>query len=580
MNQDLINKLQKFTQNIKRHPNQYFHDFTDRLEANQVRSWLEAILQACNQAKDIQDWKEALNLFNETLSHLQTHGSILSLAYQLETQNQALEAEERRIAKEIDPITEEFCFKIRQKFLDSPFKEEIKKQSGGLYFDFLKIQQAAFEEKNIPLETRLSDVMSDFTKLSGTAYLEVGGQRYPISHYQKFSVSPDQKIRKESFVSYSHWYLKNSPALEIIFDQAYELRQEMGQNLGYANFIPLAYQNLHRLDYGPEEVAAFREEILEVVTPLADKIHQEQAQALGTQKLRLWDRNYHPHYQSNGLKVALKDQVKACEKIFSKLSPVLAGHFKNMQKWQLIDVPAREGKAPGAFCTDFSDYRVPFVFTNSVDDWEDVATLLHECGHSFQAWESASIDLLELRWPGLEACEVHSMGMELLAYPYLEEFLKPEDLRPYQKKHLADTISLLPYIAMVDEFQHLIYSQNFNSPEARAQSWQALEDKYLPGIDFSDQPQWKSKRWIRQLHIYRSPFYYIDYAIAQVGAWQLWLKSLKDLPKAMETYLKLCRAGGALPLKEFFALGELALPFEKGSLKLLMEQVWEQWEKI
>ncbi|MCB1215661.1 MAG: M3 family oligoendopeptidase, partial [Deltaproteobacteria bacterium] len=491
-----------------------------------------------------------------------------------------LEKEERRLAKEIDPVVEELNFKIRQQLLNAPFLSQLQAKHGKLYFDFLKIQQDAFEESNIPLETQLSEVLSDYTKLNGQASLEVEGKTYPISHYKKFSVSPDSKLRKASFLSYSSWYLRHRKDLETLFDRAYQIRQKMGQNLGYDHFIPLAYQNLHRLDYGPEEVQSLREQILEVVVPLASKLHQEQAQALGSSKLKVWDLDFHPHYQSGGLKVSIQEQSQAALKIFEKLSTQLAEYFRRMLQHSLIDVPAREGKAPGAFCTDFSDYRVPFVFLNSVGEWEDLSTFLHECGHSFQAWASADIDLLELRWPGLEACEVHSMGMELLAYPYLGEFLKEEDIRPYQKKHLSETITILPYLAMVDDFQHQVYSQKLDSSVSRAQVWKTLEEKYLPSLDFSDQPDWQESRWIRQMHIFQAPFYYIDYAIAQIGAWQLWLKSLKNHEEAMTSYLKLCSLGGALPLKEFFASGGLSLPFESGMLKKLMEEVWQAWKAL
>jgi len=241
----------------------------------------------------------------------------------------------------------------------------------------------------------------------------------------------------------------------------------------------------------------------------------------------------------------------------------------------LIDVPARPGKAPGAFCTDFSDYRVPFVFLNSVGEVADVSTLLHESGHAFQAWESRGIDLMELRWPTLEACEVHSMGMEFLASPYYEEFFSTEDAVRFRKYHLAESLLIYPYIAVVDEFQHRVYSGEAKGAEGRAKAWEDLEKAYLPGLDYQDLKDWRPIRWLRQLHIFKHPFYYIDYAIALTGALQLWVQSMKDQEAAMENYLSLCKLGGTLPLKDFFKEGNLKLPFEPGVLKGLMEEVLE-----
>lgn len=566
---------QKYTEKIIRYPNRFFESFQKKLTPENVKELLEVNLQEVEKAQTLKDWEKAILHWNETKSHIQTHFELVELAFQCHTEDEEIEKEERRLKQEIEPVFDEINAKIRGAILASDQLIPLKEKFGDQYFILLKIKQDAFDPKNIAIETELNKVMADYTKLTGGAAFEVDGKKYPLAHYKKFSISSDPRLRRDAFLSYSGWFLKNRETLEKIYDEAVLLRDKMGKTLGYKNFINLAYQKLKRTDYGPEEVAELRKQIFEVIVPLANKIRERQAASLGKKQISVWDEDFFPDWQYGDLKIPISGQVQTAQKIYQKLAPSLGEHFHQMIECQLIDLEAREGKGPGAFCTDFSDYRVPFIFLNSVGEASDMTTMFHECGHSFQAWESRGIDLLELRWPTLEACEVHSMSMEYLAYPYYEDFFSPKDAERFRKKHLADSIQLLPYIAMVDEFQHLVYSGKANGAEGRAEAWADLVDKYMPGVDFSDQPDWKKHRWIRQLHIFRAPFYYIDYAIAQIGAWQVWAQSIQDKEAAMKNYLNLCCIGGSLPLKDFFAAGNLKLPFQEKVLGPLVDEILE-----
>lgn len=568
-----MKKVEKYTDKLSRFSNRYFFSYQDRLTPEKVEALLQEVLEEVEKAKGLEAWEKAIHRWNETKSHLGTHFELVELAFQCHTKDSEIEKEERRLKEEIEPVIDRWNAKIREKVLASDSLPALKEKLGDLYFRILKIRQDNFDPKNIELETKLNKILSNYTKLTGGANFEVGGTKYPLAQYKKFSSSPDPKLRHESFLSYSGWFLGHRTELEEIYNKSVKLRREMAKKLGYENFIPLGYQKMFRTDFGPEEVERLRKQILEIAVPLAVKIREAQAKALGKEHLSIWDCDYFPQWENGPLKIPIKAQPEAALKVYKRLSPRLSEHFQRMKDWNLVDLESRDGKGPGAFCTDFSDYRVPFIFLNSVGEASDVTTMLHECGHAFQAWESRDIELLELRWPTLEACEVHSMSMEFLAYPYYEEFFTSEDAERYRKRHLAESILLLPYIAMVDEFQHLVYSGKAEGAEGRAKVWEVLEEKYMPGIDFSDVPKWKSHRWIRQLHIFRSPFYYIDYAIAQVGAWQIWVQSIQDREAAMENYLKLCRIGGSLPLKKFFAAGKLKLPFQKGVLKNLLDEI-------
>lgn len=565
--------IQGVTQALQRRPNHYFQEYKAKLCGPDVEGFLKGVLSETERAKALSDWDAALGLWNEVKAHIETHFELVQLAFQRFTEDAEVEAEERRLREEVEPVYSVWNAKVRERFLASPERTALETKYGKQFFAQLQLAQDAFDPKNVELETKINKVMADYTKLTGGAFFEVEGKKYPLAHVKKFSSSPRAELRRDSYRSYSGWFLNHKPALEAIYDEAVKYRQEMGRTLGHPNFIPLAYQKMRRLDYGPEEVRVFREEIREVMVPLAVKIREWQAKGLGASKIQAWDLDYFPEWKVGELKVGIPEQTRAGLRVYEKLSPRLAQHFRRMIDCELIDVPARVGKAPGAFCTGFYDYRVPYIFLNSVGEAADVTTLLHESGHAFQAWESRDIELIELSHPTLEACEVHSMGMEFLAQPYYDEFFSDKDAALFRKKHLAESILLLPYIAMVDEFQHLVYSGQAEGEAGRARAWEELENKYMPGIDFGDLQAWRRSRWIRQLHIFQVPFYYIDYAIAQVGAWQLWTQSLRDKSAALDNYLNLCRLGGTLPLKEFFAAGKLQLPFQKGVLKGLMAEI-------
>ncbi len=561
--------------NLTRHPNHFFKDFQSHLEPHHIETWFKDVSKKIDAAKNFEDWENGVLYWNEVKSHLNTHACEISLAFHRNTQDPKTQAEEKRLHQELDPPYKTLDAPLREKVLGSPFRAELEKKMGKQYFVQLQIQQDAYLPENVSLETQINEKISAYTQLTGSGQIEVQGKKYPLAHYKKFSSDENAGIRKESFLSYSGWFLKNRDPLEKIYEESFQLRDQMGKALGYENYIPLAYQNMRRVDYGPEEVAQFRKQIQEVMVPLVTKIRSLQAKSLSEPSISIWNSDFFPDWRVQKLNITIEDQVPLALKTYQSLSPVLGKHFKNLVEHELIDVPARPGKAPGAFCTDFPDYRVPYIFLNSVGEASDITTILHESGHSFQAWESSHLDLLELRWPTLEACEVHSMSMEFLAYPYYDLFFSKEDAARYKKFHLAESLAILPYIAIVDEFQHRVYEGTASGAEGRAKAWEELEKKYIPSLNFDDAPFWRQIRWLRQLHIFHNPFYYIDYAIALVGALQLWVQSVKNKEAALESYLNLCKLGGTLSLKDFFKAGNLKLPFEEGVLKELMEEVLE-----
>lgn len=472
------------------------------------------------------------------------------------------EARAREMREEILPIAEAEDARVRGDLLASPARPPLEQRYGKLLFQVFETDQLAFAEENIPLNVEAGDVATRYERLLGHAQLSVDGESLTLPRTVARLSHPDEKKRKAAWDALASWTLENAPAFHDHYSQLLSLRQRMALNLKEPNFIPLGYRRMGRLDYGPSEVAQFRQGIKRHVVPLLEKLRAKQAEWLGAPTVKPWNMSYFPGLSLPPGVAPILEQRDRAQALFDRLHPVLGAHFRRMNEEGLIDLENRPGKRPGAYCTSYDDTQEVVIFCNSTGDEGDIGTLTHEMGHAFQAWESRWIEPLELRWPTLEACEVHSMGMEFLALRELETFFSPEDARKFRRLKLIDTLTILPYIAVVDAFQHWVYAHPDHSSDERDRTWSDLWDEYMPGVDFTDAEHLKAIRWKRQAHLFVDPFYYIDYAIAESGALQLWRLNEEDPDRAMQTYLKLCFIGGSQSLQSIFRSANLTSPFD------------------
>ncbi|MNX89422.1 Oligoendopeptidase F, plasmid [compost metagenome] len=474
------------------------------------------------------------------------------------------EAEEasRVIREEVVPVGEEHDAAIRAALLESPSRAHLEARFGKLLFAQFQIEHEAFAAPNIPLNVEAGDLSTRYERTLGTAEIAVDGETLTLSRAGALLTHPDEAKRKAAWEAIAAWTFAHGEEFHGIYSDLAALRQRMAENLGEANFIPVGYRRMRRLDYGPAEVETFREGIKRHIVPLLKKLRAKQATMLGQPTVKPWNMAFFPGLSLPPGVAPIGEQFERAQVLFDRLHPTLGGHFKHMAREGLIDLENRPGKRPGAFCTSFDDTNQVVIFCNSTGNEDDVSTLTHEMGHAFQGWESRWIVPLELRWPSMEACEIHSMGMEFLALHELDAFFAPEDARKFRKLKLIDTLTMLPYIAVVDAFQHWVYAHPGHSPESRDAEWDRLWDEYLPGVDFEGLEAYKAVRWKRQAHIFADPFYYIDYAIAESAALQLWRMAEKDRKAAMATYLELCRIGGSQSLLDLFASAGLVSPFD------------------
>jgi M3 family oligoendopeptidase len=301
--------------------------------------------------------------------------------------------------------------------------------------------------------------------------------------------------------------------------------------------------------------------------PLAARWREKQKRRLGVDKLRFWDMRLLDGKPAPRPTGDAQTIVQNTARMYNELSPQTGEFFTMMRERGLFDLVTKEGKAGGGYCTSFPDFGVPFVFSNFNGTKGDVEVMTHECGHAFQCWSSRNQPLLEYHWPTYEACEIHSMGMEFLTYPWMELYFGDSAER-FRQFHMVESIVFLPYGCAVDEFQHFVYANPSSGPEARKAHWLSLEKKYLPWADYGDLgfPA-RGGFWQGQHHIYSAPFYYIDYVLAQTCALQIWKKSREDRERALRDYMAICPPGGSQSFLELVKTGGLRNPFEPGVLR-------------
>jgi M3 family oligoendopeptidase len=479
----------------------------------------------------------------------------------------------RMVREEIEPLLEPNEARLRQAFLEAVCRPALEKALGEQLFARFSIAQAAYDPANTPLRVKESEIAAEYMRLLGGAELDAAGENMTLMGAVARLADPDATTRRIVWNAVVGWLEGHTEEFHSIYDRLIAVRHQMALNLGEKDYTPVAYRRMVRTDYGPAEVARFREEIREHVLPVMLRLRKWQANALGDTIVAPWDTEFYPGLSLKAGVAPVSQQLERMQALFDRLDPRMAAHFRTMTERGLIDLPTRAGKAAGAFCTVFEDSAEVAIFCNSTGNAADIIMLTHEMGHAIQVWESLALPAADLRWPGMDAAEVLSMGLELLSLREIGAFFDEEDALRYRRLIIVTMLNRLPYAAVVDAFQHWVYAHPTHSHVQREAKWDELWQAFLPGVDESVHGQPHRTRWMRQLHLFMYPFYYIDYALAECGALQLWELSERDHPAAMETYLKLCAAGGTLPLVAFFESAGLRSPFTPGLLGPLMEKL-------
>jgi M3 family oligoendopeptidase len=538
---------------------------------------LLAEIPSAEAAPQANQWIKLYKNWDAFESYASSERARINYKYSGRLSDKALENADTFMREKVIPVTEKNRSRLIDAVMKTRHREALVSEFGEQLFSCLETEVKPLDPRLAELRVEEARLKNDYRKIVGTAEIPFRGEKYTLTSVQKFRTSPDAELRRDSFFAHRQWFVEHRDEIAKIFDQLVQVRQKMAKKIDDSNFIDLGYQRMGRTDYGTKESAAFRKLVLDLVVPIQTRLHEEQAKQLGTAKLRPWDADYDPSLVLPMNAAPTESQLEKAQRVFDRISPRLSHHFSMMREAELIDLENRPGKATGAFCTSFPDERRSAILCNSTGEASNVGTLMHEMGHAFQSLESMQDERpLELLWPTMDAAEIHSMGMEYLSMSRMDEFFTAENAEKFRKERWKHGIELICYVAVVDEFQHWVYENSSASLDDRDQTWTGLVKKYQPSFDYSGFEKLVPMRWYMQNHIFGSPFYYIDYAIAETGAMQLALLDAVDPKKAVEVYLELCRLGGAKSVLKIFSSAGLQSPFSAENMKKLMEYGSEQ----
>ncbi len=510
-----------------------------------------------------------IDQINEVRTEFLTMSKIASIRYTMDTTDKYYE-EEQKYFDRSSPVYSELMHEYYSSLITSKFRDELESRFGKHLLDITSVAVKTMSPEIIDDLIIENNLCREYRKLLASAKIMFDGKERNLAGLSPFTSSTDREIRHASSTAKWKFFSDNSDEFDRIYDDLVKVRDRIARKLGFKNFVELGYARMNRTDYDSKDVSGFRKLIKDYVVPVVRKFRNKQRQRLGLEELKYYDEGLLFKSGNASPKGSEKWIIKQTKKMYEELSPTTNEFFDFMTENELMDLHNRSGKAAGGYCSFLKKYKSPFIFANFNGTEDDVRVLTHEAGHAFQLYKSKDFEVPEYISPTLEACEIHSMSMEFLTWPWMDEIFDG-DVNKFKYFHLTRSIYFLPYSVTVDEFQHYIYENPDMTPAARKQYWRVLENKYIPGKDYDDNDFLQNGGyWQMQRHIYERPFYYIDYCLAEICAYQFWQKSLDDRGETLKDYISLCKAGGSKSFLDLVEFANIKSPFEESTLKSLL----------
>lgn len=527
----------------------------------------------------IEQWLEDWNALDVAISEAY---QMANVAASCDTADPAKEEAYLRFSGQIGPRRNEQIVRLANKLLDTGYTRDDLETTLRRF----RTERDIFREESIPLEQDLSGLNARYNKLTGGMTVQWEGDDIPLPRLNPFMLDPDRDLRERAFRLQFQPYIDTREELADIFDVQLEKRQQIAHNAGFENYRDYIFPSKHRYDYTPEDCITFHDAVEHTFVPAISRRLDARRSQMGLDTLRPWDTGpdplgrpaLHPYE-------TIEDLNGKAEAIFARVDPAFGDYFGTMRKEDLLDLDSRRGKRPGGFCTSFPYRKRPFIFMNASGTGTDVRTLLHEAGHAFHGFESSALPFYYQRQYGSEMAEVASMSMELLASPYLRTedggYYDAEQYKRARVEHLDGVLSIFAWVATVDAFQQWLYTDPAaRDRDARDAKWLETWARFDPGIDWSGLEAERTARWHKQLHIFLYPFYYIEYAIAQLGALQVWRNALRDQEQAVVDYRAALALGGSRPLPALFDRAGARLIFDRAGMAELVTLIETEIEKI
>lgn len=543
---------------------------------DEIRPYYEELaerpLDASNAEEWLADWSRLDSMVSEA-------AALANFAYTCDTADPAREAAQLRFGTQIGPQANEQRARLQRRLIELDYVRP------GLETTMRRFrnQAALFRAENVPLLAELSRVVTRWSKSVGALTVEWDGEEKTPSQLLPFLESRDRATRERAFRLRADAFMRRRDVLADLFDEMFDVRQKVARNAGFANFRDYTHLEKNRFDYSVDDCLRFHEAVERSVAPAVARINERRRKQMRVDTLRPWDlaadaEDRAPLHPFD----SIDELVDKARPVFEKVDADFRGYLGRIADAGLLDLPNRKGKAPGAYSASLHFRRMPLVFMNAVGVDDDVRTLLHECGHAFHSFEASRLPILFQRHPGSEMAEVASMSMELLASPFIGTFYSEEDARRSRAELLERIILFLPHCASVDAFQQWAYTDDAGRDrDAREARWLELRARFEgDSVDWSGLDRERIARWYQQPHFFSSPFYYIEYGLAQLAALQVWRNSRRDYREAVRMYRGALALGATRPLPELFAAAGAKLVFDADTMREIIDDAEEELARI
>ena len=533
-----------------------------------------------NSKEDLEKWMKDMSELEAVISE---DASWRQIKMTCDTENKELEQAFIYFCMEIQPKIQPYADLLNRKLIASPYTQQLDEQKYFTYLRSVRKSIDLFREENIPLQAELSVLQQQFGVISGKMTVEIKGQEYTLQQAAKFLEDHDRNLREEVYRKMNERRLQDKEKLNELYSTLVQKRDQVAKNAGFNNYSDYKFKELGRFDYTKEDCIQFHQSVKQHVLPLVNIIYERKRKKLRLDNLRPWDLEAEPA----GVKALnpfttaneLLEKSIACLK---ELHPFFAECLRQMHAMNRLDLESRKGKAPGGYNCPLAETGAPFIFMNAAGQMSDVTTMLHEGGHAVHSFLAHPLELSSFKDYPMEIAEVASMAMELFTMEYWHTFFTDkEDLRRAKEHQLERVISIFPWIATIDKFQHWIYENPQHTLEEREENWVRILNEFSSdAIDFSGLEEYRKYAWQRQLHLFEVPFYYIEYGIAQLGAIGLWMRFKQDKEEALNGYIKALSMGGTKTLPALYKEAGLVFNFSPDHIKTLMQFVKKEMDVL
>ncbi len=500
-----------------------------------------------------------------------------------DTENKALEDAFTFFVMEIQPKIQPYADKLNRKLVENEYTKTLEGEAYQVYLRNVKKNIELFREENIPLQAEISVMAQQYGVISGKMSIEIQGREYTLQQASKFLENPDRKLREEVYRKIQERRLQDKEQLNELFTKLIQKRDQVAKNAGFINYRDYKFADLGRFDYKKEDCFQFHEAVKQSVLPLVDFIYDRKRQKLGLDSLRPWDVDAEPQgvQPLNPFKSG-EELVNKTIECFTRMHPFFGECLVKMKEMGRLDLDSRKGKAPGGYNCPLPETGAPFIFMNAAGQMGDVTTMVHEGGHAIHSFLAHHLPLTAFKEYPMEIAEVASMTMELFSMDYWDVFFEdPSDLKRAKQQQLERVLTIFPWIATIDKYQHWIYENPDHSQEERSENWRRILNDYTSlSLDVAGLEEYRKFSWQRQLHLYEVPFYYIEYGIAQLGAIGLWKQFKENKDQAINNYINALKLGGTKTLPQLYATAGLKFSFAPDYINELMLFVQKEMEII